>query len=413
MAAHDPSRVFGPRSPAEWGVRGGLALFALILAGISGAYSLACVLRQADPPRAHALAPKDARAAALLARQLSGPEASAADRRHADQIARDALRRDPTVVIAAATLGLNAQIRGDTHAARRLFTYSDRLSRRDLSTRLWLIEDAVSRQDVTGALHHYDIALRTARKAPELLYPVLASASNDPVIARQLVHTMAHSPPWNEGFIGFLAANSTDREATARLFRALHLAKVSVPGAASAQLIKALVSENRIDDAWKYYSMIHPNAMRDQSRDPNFTKNLEDPSLFDWQIPSEISGITAVIERRDHGGVFDFNAAASNGGVVLEQVQLLSTGNYVIEGHTSGIKQPVDLRPYWVVACSNGQEIMRLEVPNSAEHQGVFYGRFAVPKNCPFQTLKLVLPASSTISGISGQIDRIRLRTAS
>lgn len=91
---------------------------------------------------------------------MSGLET--ARRREADRLARLALRQDPTAVAALATLGLNAQIRGDTNSARRYFAYSDKLSRRSLTTRLWAIEDAVARDDIPAALRNYDVALRTS-----------------------------------------------------------------------------------------------------------------------------------------------------------------------------------------------------------------------------------------------------------
>lgn len=409
MAAGYSSRASSRRSAMEWAVRGGLALLAVVLAGISGARSLADVVRKGDPALAHTLAPEDARAAGLLARQLSGLTASTSDRLRADRLARAALRRDPTVVVAVATLGLNAQIIGDTATARRLFAYSDRLSRRDLMTRLWLIEDAVGKGDVAGALHHYDIALRTGSKGHEILYPVLASASNDPDVARQLVNTLAGRPFWAEGFIGFLAANTTDPTKTARLFRALVSAHVTVPDGASATVIKALAEGNSPEGAWSYYSAIRPNAARDRSRDPQFISNPADPSLFDWQPVSTTDGITATIERGESGGVFDFAAAASVGGVVLRQEQFLPAGNYMLDGHSTGIEQPAGQRPYWVLVCKDGRELGRVELPNSAEREGKFSGRLSLAGDCLVQSLRLVVRPSSITSGVSGQIDRVIL----
>ncbi|MDT9096849.1 hypothetical protein RSW32_26335, partial [Escherichia coli] len=76
----------------------------------------------------------------------------------------------------------NAQLHGDVGAARRLFAYGQRLSRRDNSTQLWAIEDAVARNDIPDVLRHYDVALRTSPNLADILYPVLASASADPAI---------------------------------------------------------------------------------------------------------------------------------------------------------------------------------------------------------------------------------------
>src|SRR3546814_1290750 len=74
----------------------------------------------------------------------------------------------------------DAFARGDQAKGERLLAYSQKLSRRDLRTQLMAIELAVAQGDISGALRHYDIALRTKKNAPELLFPVLTSALPDP-----------------------------------------------------------------------------------------------------------------------------------------------------------------------------------------------------------------------------------------
>ncbi|MFV3517295.1 hypothetical protein ACNJD8_22045, partial [Mycobacterium tuberculosis] len=108
---------------------------------------------------AYSLSSHDGRIGALLSAALSSTEVDKATRERSDRIARQALVQDPTAVAAVATLGINAQLRGDTGPARRIFAYANQLSRRDLRTQLWAIEDAVSRNDIPGVLNNYDIAL--------------------------------------------------------------------------------------------------------------------------------------------------------------------------------------------------------------------------------------------------------------
>src|SRR3546814_17422634 len=71
---------------------------------------------------------------------------------------------------------------GDRAGGERLLAYSQTLSRRDLRTQLMAIELAVARDDIPSALRHYDIALRTKKNAPDLLFPVLTSALTNPTI---------------------------------------------------------------------------------------------------------------------------------------------------------------------------------------------------------------------------------------
>ena len=164
------------RSAAEWGARGALAAVLTVLGYFSVAYTLGYLLRE-NPAYAYSLASGDGRVTARLSQAVLTAKPAAPERDRATRLAWLALRQDPTAVRAAITLGLSAQLGGEINGARRLFAYAQALSRRELQTQLWAIEDAVSRDDITGALRQYDIALRTSRKAPDLLFPVLASAN--------------------------------------------------------------------------------------------------------------------------------------------------------------------------------------------------------------------------------------------
>lgn len=399
------------RSAGEWGVRIALALLAAMVGTWSVMQSLAYSERVVAPELAHRLAPGDGRITALLSVKLSGPEATPAERAEAERLARLALLQDPTAVSAAATLGIDAQIRGDTAGARRIFAYAQMLSRRDLRTQLWAIEDAVERGDVAGALRQYDITLRTSKYGPDLLFPVLSSAIADPAIRDALIRTLAAKPSWTQMFIEYVAANGSDPRAVFGLFIGLQRTGVSVSDGAKAVLLNALLKGSYHEEAWRYYASIRPGADRQMSRDPRFTAVLDTPSAFDW-TPIDDAGISASIQRGDKDGVFDFSAPASIGGPMLRQMQMLPTGHYVLRGHSLNIDQPDGSRPYWMLTCQDGRELGRVVLPNSVQAGGDFGGRFSVPAGCPVQYLSLVAQSSDAIAGVSGQIDQVQLAPA-
>lgn len=396
------------RSAAEWGVRGALAIMAAGSGTVSVAHTLAYVMRGSAPAQAHALAPWDGRITALLSEQLSGPEVTLADRGRADELARLALRQDPTAVAAVATLGINAQVRGDTAEARRIFAYSEKLSRRDLRTRLWANEDAVVRGDIPGALRNYDIALRTSRVAPDLLFPVLSKAIDDDEIRGELVRTLAARPLWGEQFLAYVSGNGPATRSVARLFEALQEKRIFPSEGAATALIQRLIAEGRYDDAWRYYASITPGADRRRSRDGDFSSNRTAPSAFDWK-PVDDTGISVTIQRNGDGGLLDFSVPSGLGGPLLDQLQLLPSGTYEIEGHSIGIAQPDAALPYWLLRCANGRELGRVIVPASAKEGGRFAGRFTVPVDCPVQHLTLMARPGDQMSGLTGQIDDVRL----
>lgn len=398
--------LLAKRSPSEWSFRVFLALIAVMLAYQSVTGTLAAVLRSKAPKRAYTLAPSDGRIGGTWSAHLSGPDATAAQRTVADDVARSALLYDATAVPAVATLGLNAQIRGDTDGARRIFAYSLRLSRRDFRTQLWAIEDAVGRNDIPAALYQYDIALRTARGGVELLFPILASALDDADIRKELVRTLATGTPWGNDFVIYAAAMSPSPAAVAELLSAMKETGTSVPESAQQRVIDGLLGSGDLEAAWSYYASIRPGTGRGGSRDWRFSGGYVAPSQFDWMV-IYAEGATSSIQAGPRGGQFDFVVSATTQGSLLQQVQLLPPGEYILEGQASGFETPNRTLPYWLLSCRDGQEIGRVEMLIN----GSFAGTMRVPATgCASQVLSLVARLSDSASDVVGQITRVRLR---
>jgi len=406
-------RALQGRSAREWSIR------AVIAAGMAAAgfwsmsHTVADMLRTRSPGQAHAIAPSDARVSAQLSTELLLKDNSPRGQAIAKRLAQSALRHDPTTVAAVATLGLEAQLRGNTQTARRIFSYSEMLSRRNLATQLWAIEDAVGRKDIPGTLRHYDIALRTSRASADLLFPVLSSAIGDPEIRNSLVSILAGKPSWAVGFISHLATSGSNPRAAALLFDDMRRKAIAVPKGARSALTGTLISKDYIDTAWAFYVTTHPGSDRRYSRDPNFAANVSTPSPFDW-VSAEDGSISASIQRTSaRGGVFDFAAPASVGGTVLQQLQFLVPGQYQLQGRSIGIDQPDDSQPYWSLTCRDGRELGRIPVLNSNQDSGLFTGTLSVPSNCPVQNLSLIVRPSDMQLGVAGQISELQLGPAS
>lgn len=401
------------RSPREWAGRVALACGIAVLGYQSIVFSVAQVTARSHPEAADARIAYDGRLGAAHAAALTtAADVSVGKRAQAKILSHTALLRDPTAVSAAATLGIATLAQGDTANARRLLAYAQMLSRRNVPTQLWSIEDAVRRGDISGALHWYDIALRTHPDLSEILYPVLAQASRDATIRAALVRTLAGKPPWSASYVGFAAAQRDDPQNIAALFAGLRTRGVAIPPAAQTSVVGVLLDAGNIDEAWRYYAAIRPGAIRTRTRDPRFAAVLDTPSAFDWITLSDTS-LAASIQRTRDGGVFEFAAPASLGGPVLQQVQLLPAGIYRLSGHSDGIAQEPRALPYWTLTCrTDGRELGRVVMPNSAQSGGAFAGTLTVPANCPVQVLTLFVQASDAIGGTSGQIDRVMLAPA-
>ncbi len=395
--------------PKRWIVRAPTAAAIGILGAFSVTHSMAFLMRSSNAAAAHQLAPYDGRITALAAAFRADPEATSRDRSEADVLARLALQQDPTTIVAASTLGLNAQIKGQDKIARQAFGYAEALSRRDIQTQLWAIEDAVQRNDVAGALKHYDTALRVTPSLAEMLFPVLASASNDPEIRVPLIKTLLAKPAWSEAFIVHVAAaKGVDPRSIAQMLMSIARAGGNIPDAAQANMVARLTSAGLPTDAWNYYASIRSGVDRRMSRDPRFAIQTDNPTAFDWTV-LQSTGVSSSLQRTGSQGIFDFAAPAMIGGRLLQQTQLLPPGIYRLVGHSTGIDQAENSRPYWLLSCQEGREIGRISVPSSDRAKGRFEGMFTVPQGCPVQVLTLVAQPSETVRGLSGQFDYVQL----
>ena len=396
------------RSPREWLARGSLAFGLAVFGYVGTVGSLALVVAKADPAQAYVMAPDNGVILADYAQsEFTRAPSSEADSLPAS-LARRALLSDPTAADALTVLGFQAQLRGEAAQADRIFSYSTALTRRELRPRLWAIGQAVERGDIAGALRNYDIALRTSRDASKLLYPTLASAMSEPRIRAALLPILDSDPIWKESFVAYAADSGIEPEGAIALFREGNGIGLQPTDESRVNLVNTLFAQSKQNEAWMYYSTFRARALRDRSRDPDFALDTPRRAVFDWQ-PGTDTRLSAAILRDGSSGLLDFSVPPSVGGVLVSQTQLLPAGAYRLEGRSGGIDQPSRSRPYWSLVCQDGRELGRVVLPDSAENEGRFTGRFLVPEGCESQTLALIARSTDDIMGVSGQIESARL----
>ncbi len=410
MATGSSSRsIRRRRSAGEWVGRIALGCGISVLAYLSVAFSVAHVETKSARRTTSVMASYDGRLGAEHAAALLTTTTTGAGRERLAALSRAALQRDPTAVGAAATLGLVELARGDITNSRRLLAYSQMLSRRNVQTQLWSIEDAVTRNDIAGALRWYDITLRTKPTLGDMIFPVLTQAMRDPAIRDALIGTLAGRPNWADSYIGYAAGQGADPLSTMALFLGLRQRGIAVPQAAQAAVVEALLNSGHSNEAWRYYATLRPDPDRSHARDPLFNAMLDAPSLFDWTLFND-GNVSTSIQRTPGGGAVEFSAPSGSGGALLQQVQMLPPGTYRLAGHSSGIEQEVGEMPYWALICRRDRrELGRVALPNSAQAGGAFAGHIKVTADCPVQVLVLYAPPSDAVNGVSGQIDSVTL----
>ena len=369
---------------------------ALLLLGVQSArWVFAATIVGVDPERAYALDPYNARIAGNWGlKQQSGNAPDS--RKRARQIALAAFNADPTEVSSLVILGLDAQLAGHVEQARRLFGLSERLSRRDLVTQLWFIEDEVSKDNILGALRHYDIALRTKRDASGILFPVLASAASDSTVRSAIVRMLAAEPIWTQDFLIYAAQSAPDVGAAARLIVAAERGKVAISDGVRAIIGDRLIRKNDFAAAWSVYTAEGARPSEQLVRDPEFRRPLSLPSAFDWRLANEVGISTSVAD----GGGLEFSVAGGSGGRIARQLLMLPKGRYVFTS-VGKVEVSQDREPYWTMTCAQGSMLFRAAIGGQGNDS------FVVGPNCQAQWLDLHSPTNDNAVELTGNVTSI------
>lgn len=395
-------RLLRERTQREWVNRAVLAGIAVFLGYLSVTSSFATVLERIDPEKAYALAPRMGVIAASRARQAM-QQLGSDESLDVERLARTALVLDPTAADALNVLGAKAQIEGETERARSIFSYSLLLSRRELEPRLWAIEEAVDRGDISEALRNYDIALRTSSTAAELLLPTLVSALDSEKVRRELLEVLRTRPPWSDDFLWLASRAPTEPMAVEALFDEAARVDIPISQRLRENLVNSFIRNGQFDEAWAYFSSFRANVDRRKSQDSHFTLRTETRTHFDW-TPSEVSGVSVAILSDGNGGSLDFATSPGFGGALVQQYTLLLPGAYRLVGRSQAISIDDGAQPYWLLSCKSGRELARVDVPNSDLSEGRFSSTLTVPPDCPVQILSLMARSSNSMTGVSGQI---------
>lgn len=374
----------------------------LVLGAFGTARSLGSAL-EPSTDRTYDVALGDARLIAAKAERLVGVDATAADRLMADMLARRALRRDPTVVSAAATLGIDADMAGRAGEAARFRRYAQMLSRRDLRVQLWSIEAAVAAGDYRGALHHYDEALRTQRAAADLLFPILNGAAADPLIRQALADLLIRQPPWARAYLVQLANSAEHSDTAAMLVAQLSRTTYRLPPPVIPLLIETLIKQDQIERAWRFYVLAHPGADRTRLRNGTFSAIPVQPTSFDWQLMNTADVTIDIDDKRSR---MNFSTGGDTGGMLARQLQVLPAGRYQLQTRGPDDDAPRSGNAYWHVICTDGRELGRANLPASGAISG---GGFVVPRNCPAQWLEFDLFPSDSGAGSAGSVRSVSI----
>lgn len=407
-----PIASWSSRKPSK--SRWGVAIAALVLGGaslwFSTAFTASIVLSVRDPSRALMAWPTSSARSTAAALITTGP-AAADNLGEACGYASQALAVSAVDAMAVRVLALCQTVRGDQKQGRALFQYGEALSRRDLPTQLWFIEDRVGQGDINGALLHYDRAMRTSTEVRDLLLPVLVQASNNVDIARQVGKILAGRPDWWSDFLGRFVERATTPESLAELATQMRLDFSSdLERHRLMTVLDRLIDFQRFGLAKKLYDRTVPGAGAALLDDGGFANDRPVPPIG-WRLIDhpEHSGV-----REPRGSGSDGNALSirgADGGEVARKLLVLPPGTYQLSAVVGDAANPRETPASVVIACA-GPSTGQLGSADFATSRSpaALDIRFSVPvSGCTGQWLSVKAPYGGDALSDDPWIDSFRL----
>lgn len=378
------------RDPVEtrrrWLRAGAVLVGAALLLWLSLANTISGIAHRNQASRLLTISPFDARLQSGAAHALIEQSQGRAAALQAGLLAEQALLRDPTDVEALWVLAYVRGVQNRAREATALIHYSDQISRRDLSTRLWLIEERVQANDVDGALRDFDIALRTTDQAAPVLLPILVSAAQTDNIAQRLKLLLRSAPPWRQAFFEQLVQTSRSRS------RAVYLAQgqLDLSNPFDRNIARAAFSrflrENDPAQAFALYDVIpavSPAARAALVRDGSFDHDGELPP-FDWQLTADenLAGMRQGRPNETNNAALFIYSQSGHTGDVARQLLRLGPGRYQLRAQVGSLPQGTQGQPTLRVECTSGMRLFGASFRETGAGQ-----TFTVPGNCQFQWL--------------------------
>ncbi|WP_298470682.1 hypothetical protein [uncultured Erythrobacter sp.] len=294
--------------------------------------------------------------------------------------------------------GLASAANADLPGVREQMAVSERMERRDAGAQLWLIQDAVERNDVAGALRHYDTALRIEQSTSAVLYPVLTDALESETIRERFVPYIKSTPPWLESFLRFAVSNTKDPVAIAELAKLSGgFPEGSAYSSLDRELLTQLVAKENYREAIDHFRRIN-GADKTVANGLELTgaSTAEAYSPVTWQ-PFSIDGIEPFVLASAQGeGMVEIEAEMEAGytGPVARKLLALEPGRYSMSASFRAEDFGTQDQASWRIVCagSQGADPLVNEVFDIAE-EFEMDAAFTVPAGCPAQ---LVLVSADT-----------------
>ena len=393
--------------------RGAVVLGGALLAYLCFAVTLANVAATQAPGLALSLWPGHAAAEARMADVIFASNPRRPPVAAAAVHAAAALRRSPTLPAAARILALNAGMQGRQAQSGRLIHYAAAMSKRDIPTQFWLLEERVAANDVPGALSHFGIALSVAPGTADVLFPVLTGALAQADLVRPIAGLVHNGDSWRSDFLYYAASNSRNPATAASLFLTLNRLGTQPSPAHIQVLMGRLVEARNMEAAGRLYSLIDPRWRRgdvNSQIDGRFERTGDVPP-FGWTINPDLAWRGAKSDQPDNVALHFTTSSTGQGWVARRQI-VLPRGTYGIDGRFGAVDGGAGGRLRIGLSCA--PEGVPDSVANIAlrGNGGAFRGIVSASGVCPAQWLTITIDNQASQTPVTLWVDDLRLSAA-
>lgn len=321
------------------------------------------------------------------------PGTAAKSDRVAAAVARQQLHSAP--LDAAALRQLAEASEQDLTLQRELYALSERVSRRDTASQVWLLEDAAARGDLAATLARYDVLLMTRSALHKPLFEVLGRALGEPAVRTGLAPYAAR--PWLPALIRHAVAEPG--QAGAALAAAKVTGLLRSPEARrtlAAGLIAGLVADREMAAAAALADRVAGPGWRTFGFSAAALDELLGPLA--WQLSSG-----AVAGGGEGRAADDLSVDTAPGQAVFaaQRTTLLPPGHYRLRYRIVAADAP-GAGVIWQASCLGAPDRGRFVDARAAAVPGRVEVAFEIPTSCPAQHWALL--AEGADGQIGGQL---------
>jgi hypothetical protein len=278
---------------------------------------------------------------------------------------------------------------------------------------LWLVQQAAVGSDLTMAIGHIDILLRTRPSSETVLFPILVSGLPDPQFRSLLRQYMNKPPPWLANFLSFAITNTTDLPPLVRLFEESRGFPNSDVAAGQARQLMGRLHDAGQFAALRRIYLLMPNADAFRLRDARFDKSdiNEDFGIAGWQAFDVADAGAHIVVEGEHSDLqMQVYVNPSITRQVASKLLYLEPARYTVTTTISEADAGVGGRMSWQLRCPTREAGGRPWTGRIAGNTSRLL--FTVPADCPVQFLDLIASGGDGQTGLDATIASVQLSPA-